>query len=67
MKSDLYTVCEACIKGTLQDNLPEFDHHRKTLGVVVVSQGYPEAYKKGLEITGNKVRIEGLGIDSFKF
>ena len=54
MKSDLYSVCEACVKGTLSDNMPEFDHHKKMLGVVVVSQGYPEEYKKGLEITGMK-------------
>ena len=54
MKSDLFSVCEACVKGTLKDNLPVFDNNKKTLGVVVVSKGYPEAYKKGLEISGKK-------------
>ena len=52
LKSDLFSVCEACTNGTLKDNMPEFDLHRKVLGVVLVSKGYPDAYKKGLEIKG---------------
>ena len=52
LKSDLFSICEACIDGTLKECMPQFDLHKKVLGVVAVSKGYPEAYKKDLEISG---------------
>ncbi|XP_053379386.1 trifunctional purine biosynthetic protein adenosine-3-like [Mercenaria mercenaria] len=64
MKSDLYTTCVACVKGTLNDNLPEYDLAKKVLGVVLVSGGYPGAYKKGCAITGLE-EAENLGITVF--
>ena len=54
MKTDLYTACVACVKGTLSDNIPEYDNSKKVLGVVLVSGGYPGSYKKGCSITGIK-------------
>ncbi|GAB1600532.1 trifunctional purine biosynthetic protein adenosine-3-like [Argonauta hians] len=52
LKSDLLSVCTACVNGTLQHNMPEFDRVSKVLGVVVVSGGYPASYKKHLPLSG---------------
>lgn len=52
LSSDLYLTCKACVEGRLKEFLPEFDEHQTTLGVVLVSGGYPGSYKKDLEITG---------------
>lgn len=52
LKSDLYSICKACIMGSLKCNMPRFDNNHTALGVVLVSGGYPGPYTKGLPITG---------------
>ncbi|MFH1563371.1 MAG: phosphoribosylamine--glycine ligase [Nitrospirota bacterium] len=51
LKTDLTTIIEACFKGKLSDINIEWDE-RATLCVVLASSGYPDDYKKGLEIFG---------------
>ncbi|MDI6736824.1 MAG: phosphoribosylamine--glycine ligase [bacterium] len=51
LKTDLTTIIEACFKGRLSDINIEWDE-RATLCVVLASAGYPDDYKKGLEIFG---------------
>ncbi|XP_025083227.1 LOW QUALITY PROTEIN: trifunctional purine biosynthetic protein adenosine-3-like [Pomacea canaliculata] len=61
LSSDLYLTCKACVEGRLKEFLPEFDEHQTTLGVVLVSGGYPGSYKKDLEITGiSEAEAHGL-------
>lgn len=61
MTSDLYEICKACVEGTLKDHTLKFDKHQTTLGVVIVSGGYPGPYRKGLEITGfHEAEAHGL-------
>ncbi|KAL3861941.1 hypothetical protein ACJMK2_007951 [Sinanodonta woodiana] len=63
LQSDLYSVCRACVDGTLAANQPRFDLNKKVVGVVVVSGGYPDSYKKGCRITGlDKVAEQGLKV-----
>ncbi|XP_029633902.1 trifunctional purine biosynthetic protein adenosine-3 isoform X2 [Octopus sinensis] len=64
LKSDLLTVCTACVNGTLQHTMPEFDSVSKVLGVVVVSGGYPGSYKKNLPLTGLE-EAEASGVTVF--
>ncbi|XP_076451611.1 trifunctional purine biosynthetic protein adenosine-3-like isoform X2 [Babylonia areolata] len=52
LMSDLYETCKACVEGKLKDHLPQFDTHQTTLGIVLVSGGYPGSYEKWKEITG---------------
>ena len=50
MESDLLTVMRACTDGTLADTEVKFaDKH--ACCVILASNGYPQAYKKGFEIT----------------
>ena len=50
MESDLLTVMRACTDGTLADTEVKFaDKH--ACCVILASKGYPQAYKKGFEIT----------------
>ncbi|SHK50440.1 phosphoribosylamine--glycine ligase [Hespellia stercorisuis] len=51
MKTDLIDVIEACIDGTLDQIELEFEDNAAVC-VVLASDGYPEAYEKGLPITG---------------
>ena len=51
MRSDLVDVCLSCFDGTLGLNPLEWDP-RATIGVVMASRGYPDAYDKGKPITG---------------
>ncbi len=51
MKSDIIDVCEACIDGTLKDFNLEFEDNAAVC-VILASDGYPEHYEKGFEITG---------------
>ena len=51
MKSDIVEVFEACIDGTLDQVDLEFENNAAVC-VVLASDGYPLAYKKGFEITG---------------
>jgi phosphoribosylamine--glycine ligase len=51
LRSDLLAVCESCFDGTLGDKPLEWDS-RATVGVVMASRGYPDAYAKGQPISG---------------
>lgn len=51
MKNDLIEVMEACVDGTLDQILLEFDE-QAAVCVVLASAGYPERYEKGFAITG---------------
>lgn len=67
MKSDLLTVMQATTNGTLKDTPVEFstDH---CCCVVMASQGYPEKYQSGYEITiperfAEKVYVAGAKLE----
>lgn len=51
MNNDIVDVFEACIDGTLDQIELEFSDNAAVC-VVLASDGYPEAYEKGFEITG---------------
>ena len=51
LKSDLLTLVEAAIDGTLDKVEAEWDR-RAALGVVIAAAGYPEAPRKGDEVRG---------------
>ena len=51
MKNDIVEVFEACIDGTLDKIELEFEDNAAVC-VVLASDGYPEHYEKGFEITG---------------
>ena len=50
LESDLFTVMRACTEGTLADCEVKFSDGCATC-VVMASDGYPQAYKSGYEIT----------------
>ena len=51
MKNDIISVMNACIDGKLSDVELEFSDEAAVC-VVLASDGYPEHYEKGFEITG---------------
>lgn len=51
MKNDIMDVIDACIDGTLDQVDLQFEDDAAVC-VVLASNGYPEAYEKGFEITG---------------
>jgi phosphoribosylamine--glycine ligase len=51
LKSDLFTLIEHAVNGTLDTVDAEWDR-RVALGAVMAAAGYPEAPRKGDEITG---------------
>ncbi len=51
MKNDIVDVFEACIDGTLDETVLEFEENAAVC-VVLASDGYPEAYEKGYQISG---------------
>jgi phosphoribosylamine--glycine ligase len=51
LRSDLVNVCMSTFDGTLGDEPLEWDP-RATIGVVMASGGYPDAYDKGKPIAG---------------
>jgi phosphoribosylamine--glycine ligase len=51
LRSDLVDVCLSCFDGSLGDEPLTWDS-RATVGVVMASRGYPDAYEKGKPITG---------------
>jgi phosphoribosylamine--glycine ligase len=57
LRSDLVRLCLACFDGTLGDAPIDWDP-RATVGVVLASRGYPDAYEKGKRITGLE-RVSG--------
>ena len=50
--SDIVDLLEAAARGSLGD-VPALQDPRTAVTVMLVSGGYPEAYRKGLEITGD--------------
>ena len=51
LKTDLFTLVENAVNGTLKDIEAEWDR-RVALGVVMAAEGYPDNPRKGDEITG---------------
>ena len=51
LRSDLVDVISSSFDGTLGDKPLDWDS-RATIGVVMASRGYPDAYDKGKRITG---------------
>jgi phosphoribosylamine--glycine ligase len=51
LRSDLVDVCLSCFDGTLGEKPLDWDP-RATVGVVMASRGYPDAYDKGKPIGG---------------
>ena len=51
LKSDLIDLCEAALDGRLNEVDAEWDV-RAALGVVLAAGGYPDAFRKGDEISG---------------
>ncbi len=60
LKTDLLDICDAVIDGTL-DKLEIEWSDEPTACVVMASGGYPESYKKGIEMFGldDKGQVEG--------
>lgn len=58
LKSDLYEVIQSTLDGLLCAAPPVWLEHRAAVTVVMASQGYPGAYAKGVEITGERWRAE---------
>jgi phosphoribosylamine--glycine ligase len=63
LKSDLVQVCSSCFAGTLGEQPIEWDR-RASVGVVMASRGYPDAYEKGKRITGLE-RVVGDDVKIF--
>ena len=51
LESDLYDLINNCFKGGI-DKFPIEWNENMALGVIMSSQGYPESYETGIEITG---------------
>jgi len=51
LRSDLLDVLSSCFDGTLGERSLDWDS-RATVGVVMASRGYPDAYDKGKPIAG---------------
>ena len=70
LESDLLTIMRACREGTLADTEVKFSAGSACC-VVMASQGYPESYEKGFEITMDEdltaeVFIAGAKLESGK-
>lgn len=50
LQSDLYTICQHCIHGTLQPHHVQWKDNTVACTVVCCSQGYPEHYTSGMNI-----------------
>lgn len=53
LKSDLYEVLKNTLQAKLASSPPVWLENSAAVTVVMASEGYPGAYKKGVEITGN--------------
>jgi phosphoribosylamine--glycine ligase len=63
LRSDLLDVCSSCFDGTLGARPLDWDP-RATIGVVMASRGYPDAYEKGKPIAGLD-RADGADVKVF--
>jgi phosphoribosylamine--glycine ligase len=63
LRSDLVRLCLQCFDGTLGEQPIEWDP-RATVGVVMASRGYPDAYEKGKVISGLD-RVKGEDVKVF--
>jgi len=61
LENDIIDVFEACIDGTLDQVDLKFDNNRATVCVILASDGYPLAYKKGFVIEGLEKFAENEG------
>jgi phosphoribosylamine--glycine ligase len=52
MNSDLFQYLNACVNGTLEKMPPILWKNKSAVCVVLASNGYPESYPKGDEISG---------------
>lgn len=63
LRSDLLDLCLQCFDGTLGTKPIDWDP-RATVGVVMASRGYPDAYDKGQSISGLE-RVTGADAKIF--
>jgi phosphoribosylamine--glycine ligase len=63
LRSDLLDVISSCFDGTLGAKALEWDP-RATVGVVMASRGYPDAYDKGFAISGLE-QVAGADVKVF--
>jgi phosphoribosylamine--glycine ligase len=63
LRTDLAELCLSCFDGTLGRKPVEWDP-RATVGVVMASRGYPDAYEKGRPISGLE-RVTGDDVKVF--
>ncbi|MGE0625983.1 MAG: phosphoribosylamine--glycine ligase [Pseudomonadales bacterium] len=63
LKSDLVTLCNRAIDGTLEGVTLDWDE-RASLGVVMAAGGYPENYEKGDPISGLEA-VDGANVKVF--
>ena len=61
LKSDLVTLCESALDGSLANEVAEWDS-RAALGVVMAAGGYPASYAKGKTIGGLDSTVESEAI-----
>ena len=66
LKSDIVDLFVGVAKGDLDQHKVEFDE-RAAVCVMLVSGGYPEAYKKGYPITGLPLQQSSLDADTIIF
>lgn len=52
LETDLLSIVEHCIKGTLNQLEVKWKQHQTAVTVVLASEGYPNNYPKGREISG---------------
>jgi len=55
LEGDLAELAMACSEGKLREHKVAVTANRTALCVVAAAEGYPEAYRKGMQITGDLV------------
>jgi len=61
LQSDLVSLCEAALDGTLSDEMARWDP-RIALGVVMAAGGYPQSYRGGDTIRGLDDAVAGTKV-----
>ncbi|XP_074852841.1 trifunctional purine biosynthetic protein adenosine-3-like [Carettochelys insculpta] len=64
LNNDFYEVIQATIDGKLRGCLPAWSENHTAVAVVMASEGYPEDYAKGMEVTG-LLQARELGLEVF--